>query len=245
MASGFDRARAGAAANVQRSTRHLRYPTPRCIPEWAANPARADEPTGPIVFAAAPRTLLATPTDRATHRSRSGRPLAHLPHSGSGASDREILASSHAGRLVNDTLRRVLRVDGRRDFSRVVGLLAHGATPPVPAHETPTSQVCRGLRRRAGDASGVFPVRRAGRSTVNSGSEPLSSTVVRAVADAEDVDPSELGFRLNEEVDADALDALQSHAGTDWTLEVEIHGHEVEVGGDGTVQVDGRKYRTE
>lgn len=244
MVSGFDRARAGALRACRDRLDTCGF-SPRFIPEWAANPARADEPTGPVVFAAGPRTLLATPTDRDAHRSRSGRPLGRLPHSGSGASDREILARSHAVRLVNDTLRRVSRVDGRRGFSRAMGLLAHGATPSVPARETPTSQVCRGIRRRARDVSGVFPVPRAGRSTVSSGSEPLSSTVVRAVADAEDVDPSELGFRLNEEVDADALDALQSHAGTDWTLEVEIHGHEVEVGGDGTVQVDGRTYRRE
>lgn len=72
---------------------------------------------------------------------------------------------------------------------------------------------------------------------------PLSVRVVRSIADARDVDPMDIGFRLGDVIDTDALDELAEHDGGVWELRFEIDGHQVEVSADETVIVDGESYR--
>lgn len=81
--------------------------------------------------------------------------------------------------------------------------------------------------------------RRMGEST----GTPLSVRVVRSIADARDVEPAELEFRLGDAIDTDALDAMDAHGGDDWQLAFEVEGHEVTVAPDGPVTVDGMSYR--
>lgn len=72
----------------------------------------------------------------------------------------------------------------------------------------------------------------------DAGSEPLSSRVIAAVAEAKGVRPSALEFRLQDEVDADALDALGAHEGGSWAVGFEVDGHDVVVDDEGAVVVD-------
>lgn len=75
------------------------------------------------------------------------------------------------------------------------------------------------------------------------GREPVSDVVVRAVANAAGVAPTELSEPLNESVDPDALDAIFSprHDGTprpdDSWIEFPTNGYVVVVRGDGQVAV--------
>lgn len=71
----------------------------------------------------------------------------------------------------------------------------------------------------------------------------LSVRVVRSLADARDVDPMDLEFRLGDAIDTDALDAMDDHGSTDWELEFEVDGHHVTVAPDALVRVDGTPYR--
>jgi hypothetical protein len=72
---------------------------------------------------------------------------------------------------------------------------------------------------------------------------PLSVRVVRSIADARDVEPMDIGFRLGDAIDTDALDELAEHDGGDWELQFEADGHEVEISSGGPVIVDGEAYR--
>lgn len=72
--------------------------------------------------------------------------------------------------------------------------------------------------------------------------ELLSTRVVEAMAAARGVEPAALDFRLQDEIDADAIDALGAHEGT-WSLDVRIDGQDVTIQSDGTVAVDGQIYR--
>jgi hypothetical protein len=71
----------------------------------------------------------------------------------------------------------------------------------------------------------------------------VSVAVAEAVADVEGADPTELDYSLRETIDTDALDALASRTDTDWYLQFTIHGHEVSVASDGTINVDGHHSR--
>jgi hypothetical protein len=53
-------------------------------------------------------------------------------------------------------------------------------------------------------------------SHTRTGNEPLSAVVIRAVADAADLEPADLGTPLYDQIDPDALDKLFSdrHNGT-------------------------------
>ncbi|WP_248516610.1 HalOD1 output domain-containing protein [Salinarchaeum laminariae] len=77
----------------------------------------------------------------------------------------------------------------------------------------------------------------------NSARPALSVRVVRSLADARGVDPMDLGFRLGDAVDTDALDAMDDHDSTDWELEFEVDGHVVTVAPEAPVRVDGTPYR--
>ena len=69
----------------------------------------------------------------------------------------------------------------------------------------------------------------------------LSVRVVRSLADARNVEPTELGFRLGNAIDVDALDAMATHDGASWQLSFEVAG--LEVAPDEPVVVDGTEYR--
>lgn len=66
---------------------------------------------------------------------------------------------------------------------------------------------------------------------------PLSVGVVEAVAEAEGVEPTELGFRLEDHVDTDCLDRLYDNDAR-WTLSFELPDHTVTVSDDGRIVVD-------
>lgn len=68
-------------------------------------------------------------------------------------------------------------------------------------------------------------------------------TIVRAIAEKEGVNPPDLDFSLQEYIDTDALDALATSPGDDWSLHFTVAGFEVRADGDGSVVVDGTEYR--
>ena len=71
----------------------------------------------------------------------------------------------------------------------------------------------------------------------------LSMTIVRAIAETAGEPPSELEFALQDHIDTDALDALATSPGDDWSLQFTVEGTEVRADGDGSVIVDGTEYR--
>lgn len=69
--------------------------------------------------------------------------------------------------------------------------------------------------------------------------EHLSHAVVRAVADAEGVDPTELDTPLYEAVDPDALDALYRENENSVTrMQFAYYGYRVTVHGDAELEVE-------
>jgi len=71
-------------------------------------------------------------------------------------------------------------------------------------------------------------------------SEPLSHAVVVAVAELNGVDPLELGERLYDCIDPDALDTLFASTGGDTcgTVQFTMAGCHVDVSADGHLQVE-------
>lgn len=68
---------------------------------------------------------------------------------------------------------------------------------------------------------------------------PLATRVVRAVAEAKGIEPTELEYPLGEYIDLDAVDQLVTHENASWTLSFELPEHNVTVTIDGMVLVDG------
>ncbi|KTG08231.1 HalOD1 output domain-containing protein [Haloferax profundi] len=70
----------------------------------------------------------------------------------------------------------------------------------------------------------------------------VSAAVVRAVADREGVDPTDLNPQLYDAIDPDALDTLLSATSTDArssvTVVFEYAGYDIVVGSDGTLAVN-------
>ncbi|WP_161973218.1 HalOD1 output domain-containing protein [Halostella litorea] len=69
--------------------------------------------------------------------------------------------------------------------------------------------------------------------------------VARALARVEGVAPHELGYSLQEYVDADSIDRLAAMEDADWTLTFAVPDHEVTVHSDGRVLVDGERREPE
>ena len=90
-------------------------------------------------------------------------------------------------------------------------------------------------RHNTNHADGEATTARGGRD----GNHSVQTTVITAVAASEGVDPLALEETLQDVVDADALDALVAHSGSEWQLSFEFAGHEVTVDGEGAVAVDG------
>ncbi|MFW5963539.1 MAG: HalOD1 output domain-containing protein [Natronomonas sp.] len=68
--------------------------------------------------------------------------------------------------------------------------------------------------------------------------------IVEAIAEAENVDPSELEIQLHDYVDVDAVRSLVAHRRDSWTVRFEIPDHIVRVTGQGVVTVDGSETGT-
>lgn len=74
---------------------------------------------------------------------------------------------------------------------------------------------------------------------MHSDSRSLSIRIVEALAERENVAPTELGYSLQDYIDADALDQLEATQDGAWTLEFAVADHTVTTGSDGTVTIDG------
>lgn len=71
----------------------------------------------------------------------------------------------------------------------------------------------------------------------------LTLAIVDALAAVEHRAPQELDYSLHDHVDTDALRALDSMNGTQWTLTFQVSNHEVTVADDGRDSVDGELVR--
>lgn len=67
----------------------------------------------------------------------------------------------------------------------------------------------------------------------------LVYSLIEAVADAEGKEPNELEFVLEDHISTEAIQRLDDHESESWTLQFELPNHTVQVGGDGTILVDG------
>lgn len=71
----------------------------------------------------------------------------------------------------------------------------------------------------------------------------LVYAVVNALAEAEEVEPTELGFNLSEWIDPEALALLAAMDGSTWEFTFEVPDHTVTIAHDGSVIVDEVVYR--
>lgn len=67
----------------------------------------------------------------------------------------------------------------------------------------------------------------------------ITTAIIRAIADANNVKPIELDVVLQNYMDVDTLESLAATENSSWTLTFEILEHTVTVTGDGIVEVDG------
>ena len=75
--------------------------------------------------------------------------------------------------------------------------------------------------------------------------ESLPATeLVRAVAQADGVEPTELDVRLQDYIDVDAIERLVAHDSSSWSLSFELSDHDVTITGSGVILIDGTR-RTE
>lgn len=72
--------------------------------------------------------------------------------------------------------------------------------------------------------------------------ETIIERIIEGIADAKGVKPENLDIMLDDHVSADAIVALDSHPSDSWRLQFETPKHVVEVSGNETVRIDGRKY---
>lgn len=70
---------------------------------------------------------------------------------------------------------------------------------------------------------------------------PIVVEVAEAVANAEGVNSTELGYALEDYISTDALEMLAAHDGSEWTLSFDLPNHEVTITSDGLVLVDGER----
>lgn len=65
--------------------------------------------------------------------------------------------------------------------------------------------------------------------------------IVEAIAEAERIDPLDLGYSLGDHVDTDAIEAMTAHRGGEWVLQFWVPDHTITVDSDGFVTVDGQR----
>lgn len=68
--------------------------------------------------------------------------------------------------------------------------------------------------------------------------ESVVYEILREIAAADGVEPSDLDFLLQEYIDVDALQKLVDHSGSVWTLSFEVPGHTVTVTSDEVILID-------
>jgi hypothetical protein len=72
--------------------------------------------------------------------------------------------------------------------------------------------------------------------------ERLTTRIVREVAKAKGVEPSELEFVLYEHIDTDALSQLSEHEGSRWTLTFVVPEYEVTITCGNDIDVEELEY---
>lgn len=76
-----------------------------------------------------------------------------------------------------------------------------------------------------------------------SDSNSISTAVIKALSQVEDVEPTDLDFVLYDYIDPDLLDALATDGRGDWEFDFAVESHMVTIDSDGHVIVDGHVYR--
>lgn len=69
---------------------------------------------------------------------------------------------------------------------------------------------------------------------------PLSISIIQAIAEKEGKNPGELDFVLHDYIDPDIFGKLQSNGPRKWSLKFEVGSHYVSVNQDERILVDGR-----
>ncbi|MUW13529.1 hypothetical protein GJ633_01850 [Halorubrum sp. CBA1125] len=72
----------------------------------------------------------------------------------------------------------------------------------------------------------------------------LPEQIAMGIAEAEGVEPDELGIHLQNHVSTDAIRDLVDHESNSWRLQFETPNHIVEVTGNDAILVDGERIRT-
>jgi regulator of RNase E activity RraB len=67
----------------------------------------------------------------------------------------------------------------------------------------------------------------------------ITHSLIEAIAEAKGKEPDDLEFVLEDYISMDTIQSLDDHASESWTLQFELPNHTVQVGGDGTIFVDG------
>jgi len=67
--------------------------------------------------------------------------------------------------------------------------------------------------------------------------------LVEAIADAEDTEPTNLDYRLQEHIPVGAIERLTKHETASWTLSFDIPDHEVTVTSDGSIFVTEKRAK--
>ncbi|WP_193308890.1 HalOD1 output domain-containing protein [Halorubrum halophilum] len=75
--------------------------------------------------------------------------------------------------------------------------------------------------------------------------DDLTTSIIAAISERKDVDPSDLEVVLAEHVDLHAIEQLAKHETSTWQLEFELPEHTVSVTSDGGVLVDGQETQTQ
>lgn len=70
--------------------------------------------------------------------------------------------------------------------------------------------------------------------------ETASAAIVKTIADAKDVEPTELEPVLEDYIDTDAVDRLVSRDDASWTLTFELPEHTVTVTNEEVIRVNGK-----
>jgi hypothetical protein len=65
--------------------------------------------------------------------------------------------------------------------------------------------------------------------------------LVEALADAEDTEPTDLDYKLQEHIPVGAIERLTKHENASWTLSFEVPEHEVTVTSGGSVFVNEKR----
>jgi hypothetical protein len=63
-------------------------------------------------------------------------------------------------------------------------------------------------------------------------------TLIEAIALAEDKEPNELDFFIEDHISTEAIQHLDDHDSESWMLQFELPNHTVQIVGDGTILID-------